>query len=87
MYKLQFANAFTQEILREEKYDGQSFILEIVDSMEQNKRDKLELFIMDNQKRILKAEFISHIIVREDDAKVYRMFFKVKALDVKLSIR
>jgi len=86
LYKMQMINAYTQETLREIEYDKQDYILEAIESLEKNKRDKLDLFLFDDERRTLKAEFISHVVVRDENVKVYRLLFKVRLNEIQVPI-
>jgi hypothetical protein len=79
VYKLQFINALTQDILREEIFKDQKVILSMIKPMERNRDvDGLDLFLVDNRKRMLEGKFVSYTVGDEDGYIVYRLLFKVK---------
>jgi hypothetical protein len=79
VYKLQFINALTQDILREEIFKDQKAVLELIKPLERN-RDVHghDLFLVDNRKRMLQCKFVSYTVGDEDDYIVYRLLFSVK---------
>jgi len=90
LYKLQYVNVHTQEILREQDYETKEVILSIIDSFERAKNSDLKstCYIFDYRKRTLDAEFTSFNTYRDDDGTfVYRLFFKVKMAEVQAIIR
>lgn len=48
MYKMQFCNALTQEVLREVTYDNAAIITSLIESAEKNVGNGLDSFIIDN---------------------------------------
>jgi hypothetical protein len=87
LYKIQFCNVYTQEVLREEKYDKPDRILSIIEDMQKQVDSKLGLYLFDSQMRTLKAEYISHKMIHEGMTTVYKIFFKVKLNDVQAKVR
>jgi hypothetical protein len=79
VYKLQFINALTQDILREEIFKEQKAVLEMIKPLERN-RDVHghDLFLVDSRKRMLEGKFVSYTVGDEDDFIVYRLLFSVK---------
>jgi hypothetical protein len=79
VYKLQFINALTQDILREEIIKDQKTILEMIKPLERN-RDVQghDLFLVDNCKRMLQCKFVSYTVGDEHDYIIYRLLFSVK---------
>ncbi|RFU70360.1 hypothetical protein D0469_07095 [Peribacillus saganii] len=91
MYKVQFVNAYTQDILREEEYKEIMLILEMVSSFEQNKDKNEKLnnpsYIFDHQRRTWEAFYLSHVVVEEEKCRIYKLFFKVKMSEIQAIIR
>lgn len=86
MYKLQFVNAYSQEILREVDYDSTDHIKSIIDSME--KRDsKLGMFLLDSKMRTLKAEYVSFSKIHKSKSTTYKLYFKVKLNDIQAMVK
>jgi hypothetical protein len=76
---MQFINALNKTILREEMFKDEKMILEMIKSLERN-RDLYgqDLFLADNQKRMLSGKFVSYTVGDEDGYMVYRLLFSVK---------
>jgi hypothetical protein len=86
LYKIQFCNVYTQEVLREENYDTPDQILSIIDDMENKVSSDLGLFLFDSRRRTLKAEYVSYKMIHEGKGTVYKLFFKVRLNDVQAKI-
>jgi hypothetical protein len=79
VYKLQFINALTQDILREEIFKDQNDVLQMIKPMERNRDvDGQDLFLVDSRKRMLSGKFVSYTVGDEDGYMVYRLLFTVK---------
>jgi hypothetical protein len=79
VYKLQFINALTQEILREEIFQDQKAVLEMIKPLERNRDiEGHEVFLVDNRKRMLEGKFVSYTVGDENGYMVYRLLFSVK---------
>jgi hypothetical protein len=76
MYKLQFCNVYSKEVVREANYDNPEIILNLIESEEINNNQ--ENFIFGNDRKTLKADYVNHKVFDKDDVKVYKVFFKVK---------
>jgi hypothetical protein len=79
---MQLCNAYTQEVVREERYDNPDVINSLIKSAEKSVSQGLESFIIDDQKRTLKAEYITHSIIKGTKETLYKIFFKVKVNEV-----
>jgi hypothetical protein len=79
VYKMQFINALNKTILREEIFKDEKMILEMIKSLERN-RDLYgqDLFLADNQKRMLSGKFVSYTVGDEDGYMFYRLLFSIK---------
>ncbi|MGG1400570.1 hypothetical protein ABE288_22510 [Bacillus salipaludis] len=77
MYKLQFINADTQEILREVDYDKPDIINSIIEQFEEE--SITDAFLMDSRMRLFKADYVTYSVI---ESNVYKFFFKVKLHDV-----
>jgi hypothetical protein len=79
MYKLQFINALTQDILREELFKDQNGVMQMIKPLERNRdMDGQDLFLVDNRKRMLEGKFLSYTVGDEDGYIVYRLLFSVQ---------
>ncbi|MDQ6600746.1 hypothetical protein [Bacillus salipaludis] len=80
MYKLQFVNAYTSDILREVDYEKPDIINSLIEQLEE--RNSTDVFLMDSQQRLFRADYVSCKEVNEQDNHVYKFFFKVKLHNV-----
>jgi hypothetical protein len=79
VYKLQFINALTQDILREETFKDQNAVLSMIKSLERNRDlDGQDIFLVDNGKRLLSGKFVSFTVGDKDKEIVYRLLFDIK---------
>jgi hypothetical protein len=79
VYKLQFINALTQDILREEIIKDEKIVKGMIKPLERN-RDIVghDVFLVDGRKRMLEGKFVSYTVGDEDSYMVYRLLFSVK---------
>ncbi|MGG4549391.1 hypothetical protein ABER02_16640 [Rossellomorea marisflavi] len=77
MLKLQFINAITQEVIREEITE-ESVIKNFLASFEETKNKNDEVIIFDHGMKAYQAMFLSHSQTKKDHRKVYRFFFKTR---------
>jgi hypothetical protein len=82
LYKLQICNALTQEILRVKTYKKPDLILSLIESGTKGQ----ECFLFDEQRRTLKADYVSHSSFIEDGMKVYKVLFKVRLSEIQARI-
>jgi hypothetical protein len=76
---MQFINALTQDILREEIFKDQNVVMQMIKSMERNRDvDGQDLFLVDKRKRMLEGKFVSYTVGDEDGYIIYRLLFKIK---------
>jgi hypothetical protein len=87
MYKLEFVNALNQDLLREQLYKEPEHIVSMIASLEKNREDGLDLFLMDHRKRTLEGRFVSHKVIEEEGLVVYRCYFKVKLAKMQAKVR
>lgn len=88
-YKIQFINAYTQELLREQIMETEHAEI-LIKSLVTPKHPKLKdepAYILDSQYRLLKADFVTHTSFIEDGINVYRLFFKVKLNEKQIPIK
>ncbi|MGG1679914.1 hypothetical protein ACIFOT_29980 [Neobacillus sp. NRS-1170] len=76
MYILQFCNAYTQEVLREVEYKSIEKVYSILNCF-QDEHNQF-CYLLDSRQRLLKANFVSNIVIYQGKDTVYRIFFKVK---------
>lgn len=89
MYKIQFINVFTKEILREATHNSVEPALRMIRNYNacQNHRPKGTIYLFDERKRTLDATFLSFDSYREKDGThVIRLYFKVKLAKVQAVI-
>lgn len=86
-YKLQFANVYTHEILREHIYNTPEYIHNIIKTLEATNSVNEDSFLFDSKRRTLRVRYVTRSEFTEDnDTKVYRLFFKVRLHDVQVPI-
>jgi hypothetical protein len=79
VYKLQFINALTQDILREEIFKDQNGVMQMIKPLERNRDlDGQDIFLVDNRKRMLSGKFESYTVGDEEGYMVYRLLFQIK---------
>lgn len=79
MYKLQFCNADTQEVLRETECDHPDRIFGLVKSAE--KSLEFDAYVLDRQQRLYDADYNSYSVIYDEHDTVFRVFFKVRLND------
>lgn len=87
MLKVQFVNAYTQDILREDEYESLEKIENMITDFERVNQQGLEIFILDNRQRTLESKYVSHSILKVGRSKVHRMFFTTKLAPIQAKIR
>lgn len=87
MYVLQLVNVYTQELIRQTEYDNPEAILSILESETHPKRQGVETYIFDDQKRTLTGTFVTHSVINVDEDIIYRLLYKVKLSPVQATIR
>ncbi|THE09501.1 hypothetical protein E1I69_22050 [Bacillus timonensis] len=77
MFRLEFVNCFTQEVLRHAQYEDKDkdYVNEMLGTLRSVKED---MIIFDNAMNPFTALYLTHLVARENDVKTYRVFFKVK---------
>ncbi len=68
---------FTQEVLRHAKYEDKDkeYVNEMLGTLRSAKED---MIMFDNAMNPFTARYLTHVIVRENDVKTFRVLFKVK---------
>ena len=87
MYKLQFVNALTQDLLREEVYKDSKMIFKVLKTVEDSRKNGMQSFMFDSQRRTQDIEYVSHTVLTDDRHTIYRLYFKVKLAKVQARIR
>jgi adenylate kinase family enzyme len=82
MSKIQFVNAFTQEIIREEEIKDNTLINNFITSFEETKKRNQEVIIFDHGMTAYQAMYLSHSLVKKEQRKVYRVFFRTKVSSI-----
>lgn len=78
MYKIQIIDALTQEILREKTYDDAEAVLGLIDYVKKGR----ECFLFDDRNRLMKAEYITHYVAKEEGFVVYKVFLQLDTVEV-----
>jgi hypothetical protein len=79
VYKIQFINALTKEILREEILKDEKVVREMIKPLERNRDiEGHDVFLVDNRKRMVEGKFVSYTVGDVDDFIVFRLLFSVK---------
>ncbi|MGY3718741.1 hypothetical protein ACWE42_24865 [Sutcliffiella cohnii] len=78
MFKIQLVNAFTQEVLREKVFPDLKRISEIISTFEESQKIDEDFYLFDEGMNVYKARYISYQVIRDEEYKVYRLFFKAK---------
>ena len=79
MFTLQFCDAFTQTVIREESFKDVAHIARIIKSAEENKNSSLPIYIVDHSLRPLEAKFISQSVIHTGTDSVFKLFFKINS--------
>ncbi|MEH7441119.1 hypothetical protein V7201_02180 [Bacillus sp. JJ1122] len=87
MFRVEFVNVFTQEILREVPYQDEKAILEIIDMLSSKPENSNDTYLIDSQFRSLDAEYVSHSKLEDDGVTVYKLFFKVQLSEKQLKLQ
>ena len=77
-FKLEFVNAYTQEVLRENFYEDASQIQDIIKTFEGTVDIDEDTYIFDFQQRALVAEYQNHSAMGQGNTLTYKLFFKVR---------
>lgn len=85
-YKMLLINTYTQEILRELEFDEEESIVEIIKGAETAREQKLDIFMIDGQKRTLACEFVYYSIHEGKKLTTYKLFFKTRLAPVQAKI-
>lgn len=77
MFCLEFVNCFTQEVLRHAEYEDKDkeYVNEMLDTLRSAKED---IIIFDNTMNPSTARYLTHVLIREDGVKTFRVLFKIK---------
>nr|WP_304220273.1 hypothetical protein [Fredinandcohnia onubensis] len=77
MFRLEFVNCFTQEVLRHAEYEekDKEYVNEMLGILRSAKED---MIIFDNAMNPSTARYLTHLVVRENNVKTFRVLFKVK---------
>jgi hypothetical protein len=87
LYKLQFINTYSQEVLREAAYENDAEINHILTSFEKaSEIDEPTLIICSNRKT-WKAEYLFHKVITIGNEITYMVFFIVSLSEVQAKIR
>ncbi|WP_043933812.1 hypothetical protein [Bacillus sp. EB01] len=82
MYKLQFVNSTTKEILREvTRTDENEIRFEIIQNVMESPLG--QLFIVDKNKVLLEAQYVTHFHKKEEGMMVYKVMLKTKGVEKK----
>lgn len=92
MYKLQFVNAKTHEVIKEQSYRSKKNILYTIENFEYNSRyfkDEAKCYIFDSEFRTLEAEYINYRETKDTKSRdfTYQLFFNVKLSEIQVPIK
>lgn len=87
LFKVEFVNAQTQEILREVPYKDENSILEMINMFNSKSENKNDTYLIDNQFRSLDAEYVTYSTYQEIDLTVYKLFFKVQLSENQFKVK
>jgi Ni,Fe-hydrogenase III component G len=76
LYKLQFCNVYTQEVLREVKYPDTEYIKSVIEPLTNESNEFC--YLLDSQQRLFQANYVCHTVLHMGNETVFRVFFKVK---------
>jgi hypothetical protein len=74
LYTIQFVNVYSQHVLREIECDTLEEVRGIL--LPLGKSNGQETFLLDNERKLHQAEYVSHIKIPQRN--IYKAFFKVK---------
>lgn len=88
-FKLQFVNAYSQEILREATYDSVDDINNVIKAFEESTTIDVPTDIFDNQQRTLTAKYLSHNKFTEENTMIYKLklYFKTRIAEKQVPIQ
>lgn len=87
MYMMELVNVLSQEVLRRESYSKPDIIKTIIKSGEDQLNNKVKSYIIDENRKTLEAEYVTHSEKQEGENTVYRLFYKVKLSPVQAVIK
>ncbi|WP_147534495.1 hypothetical protein [Bacillus marasmi] len=77
MYILQFLNASTHAVIREERLADIAHIARIIKAAEEQNETNEPLYIVDQSLRPIEATFVSKSVIHLGTESVYKLFFKI----------
>jgi hypothetical protein len=77
MYTLQFCNAVTKTVIREESFKDIAPIAGIIKGAEGSKNLSDPIYIIDHSLRPLEAKYVSQSVIHTRTGSVYQLFFKI----------
>jgi hypothetical protein len=87
LYKLQFINTYSQEVLREATYETNVEINRMLIGFEKASEIDEPTLIFCNNRKTWNAEYLFHKVVNEENEIIYKVFFIVSLSEVQAKIR
>ncbi|RFB09319.1 hypothetical protein DZB84_24445 [Bacillus sp. HNG] len=86
MFRLEFVNSFTQEVIRQVEYQDKDkgYIDSLLSTLRSAKED---IILFDNILNPYTVRYLTHVVVRENDVKTFRVLFKVKPSNKEVKIK
>ncbi|PYZ99094.1 hypothetical protein CR205_11205 [Alteribacter lacisalsi] len=82
MHKLQFVDAYTQDIIREESSVSKDNIEIIFNTFKQN--DSQEVNLMDGNGNILRGTYVTANVIESKQQTLYKLFFQTSETEYRL---
>lgn len=77
MFRLEFVNCFNQEVLRHAEYEDKDkeYVNEMLGTLRSTNKD---MIIFDNAMNPSTERYLTHVVVRKNDVKTFRVLFKIR---------
>lgn len=86
MFRVEFADSDTHEILREVMYEKEDAIKEIISMLSSKNTAENPTYLIDKELRSLDAEYVTYSTFNENGITVYKLFFKVQPSEKQFKI-
>jgi len=86
IYKIQFINEYTQEVIRAATFDSPETILHMIKGFEKTINIDEDSYIFDSNQRAYIAEYLTHNKITEDNTITYNLFFKTRLSDIQIPL-
>ncbi|WP_102262865.1 hypothetical protein [Mesobacillus jeotgali] len=78
MIRVEFANVYTQETLREISFKDEDQMKDLINLLASKPEDSNDTYLIDSQFRSLDAKYVTHSTYEDNGITVYRLLFKVQ---------